>query len=186
MCRTIRDPEVRFRIGLSMLLLGITCFGGVDLLLDQPERPGADHVLFELGFVGLSIASMVFLWAGWLRASRALHRTRVDLEANEAERDRWRSRATKLLQGLGAEIEFQFDRWALTRAERDVALLLLKGFGHKEAAMLLERSERTVRQHAVAVYRKAGLTGRAELSAFFLEDLLLPTTTRTAKPSPGA
>jgi len=38
----------------------------------------------------------------------------------------------------------------------------------------LERSERTVRQHAVAVYRKSGLAGRAELSAFFLEDLLLP------------
>jgi hypothetical protein len=31
-----------------------------------------------------------------------------------------------------------------------------------------------VRQHAVSVYRKSGLAGRAELSAFFLEDLLLP------------
>jgi hypothetical protein len=31
-----------------------------------------------------------------------------------------------------------------------------------------------VRQHAVAVYRKSGLAGRAELAAFFLEDLLLP------------
>jgi hypothetical protein len=28
----------------------------------------------------------------------------------------------------------------------------------------------------VAVYRKSGLSGRAELSAFFLEDLLLPLT----------
>jgi hypothetical protein len=31
-----------------------------------------------------------------------------------------------------------------------------------------------VRQHAVSVYRKSGLSGRAELAAFFLEDLLLP------------
>ncbi len=53
-------------------------------------------------------------------------------------------------------------------------MLLLKGLGHKEVAALLERSERTVRQHAVSVYRKSGLAGRAELSAFFLEDLLLP------------
>jgi DNA-binding NarL/FixJ family response regulator len=36
------------------------------------------------------------------------------------------------------------------------------------------RSERTVRQHAIAVYSKAKVAGRAELSAFFLEDLLLP------------
>jgi hypothetical protein len=29
-------------------------------------------------------------------------------------------------------------------------------------------------QHAVAVYQKSGLQGRAELAAFFLEDLQLP------------
>ena len=35
--------------------------------------------------------------------------------------------------------------------------------------------ERTVRQQALAVYAKAGLAGRAELAAFFLEDLLVPS-----------
>ena len=37
-------------------------------------------------------------------------------------------------------------------------------------------SARTVRQHAVAAYRKAGLSGRAELAAFFLRDLPLSVT----------
>jgi DNA-binding NarL/FixJ family response regulator len=32
--------------------------------------------------------------------------------------------------------------------------------------------ETTVRQQARALYRKAGLGGRADLAAFFLEDLL--------------
>jgi len=36
--------------------------------------------------------------------------------------------------------------------------------------------ERTARQQSLAVYRKAGLSGRAELSALFLEDLLSPPT----------
>jgi len=35
-------------------------------------------------------------------------------------------------------------------------------------------SERTVREQARSVYAKSGLTGRASLSAFFLEDLLAP------------
>ena len=35
-------------------------------------------------------------------------------------------------------------------------------------------SERTVREQARSIYTKAGLTGRAALSAFFLEDLLAP------------
>lgn len=35
-------------------------------------------------------------------------------------------------------------------------------------------SEATVRQQAPVVYRKSGLRNRSDLSAFFLEDLLLP------------
>ena len=52
--------------------------------------------------------------------------------------------------------------------------MLLKGLEHKQIAAIQGKSERTVRQHAIAVYKKSGLGGRAELSAFFLEDLLLP------------
>jgi DNA-binding NarL/FixJ family response regulator len=72
-------------------------------------------------------------------------------------------------------VDEQMGRWGLTPAEREVALLLLKGHGHKQIASATGRSERTVRQHAIAVYRKAGVGGRAELAAFFLADLELPT-----------
>ena len=82
------------------------------------------------------------------------------------------------LEGLGRAIDAQFDAWRLTPAERAVALLVLKGYGHKQIAALTERSERTVRQHAGAVYEKAGLGGRAELSAYFLQDLMLPEPER--------
>jgi len=34
--------------------------------------------------------------------------------------------------------------------------------------------DEVLRQHAVAVYQKSGLRGRAELAAFFLEDLAVP------------
>jgi DNA-binding NarL/FixJ family response regulator len=54
------------------------------------------------------------------------------------------------------------------------ALQLLKGQSHKEIAAATGRSERTVRQHAVAAYHKAGVAGRAELAGFFLGDLSLP------------
>lgn len=54
-----------------------------------------------------------------------------------------------------------------------MALLLLKGLSFKEIAAVRENSERTNREQARGVYRKAGVTGRAELSAWFLEDLLV-------------
>jgi DNA-binding NarL/FixJ family response regulator len=55
-----------------------------------------------------------------------------------------------------------------------VALLLLKGLSLKEIATVRATSERTVRAQARSLYSKAGLTGRAALSSFFLEDLLAP------------
>ncbi|MEE4298884.1 MAG: LuxR C-terminal-related transcriptional regulator, partial [Pseudomonadales bacterium] len=70
-------------------------------------------------------------------------------------------------------IEAQFRGWGLSTAEAEIGMLLLKGLSLKEIAALRETSERTVREQARAVYRKAGLAGRAELSAYFLEDLLV-------------
>jgi DNA-binding NarL/FixJ family response regulator len=108
---------------------------------------------------------------------------RLDVELAEARAEvtrwaedaqRWNQEAHQVLQGLGAAIDRQFNRWSLTPAEREVALLQLKGLRHKEIAELRSTSERTVRQQALAVYRKSGLSGRSDLAAFFLEDLLLP------------
>ena len=86
----------------------------------------------------------------------------------------WRERAQTHLRGLSAEISRQFRAWALTDAEAEVALLLLKGFSHKEIASMRGTSEATVRQQARSVYQKSGLSGKAAFSAYFLEDLLTP------------
>ena len=94
------------------------------------------------------------------------------------EADRFRNEAQDALRGLGEAIDRQFGRWALSPAEREVALLLLKGLSHREVAAVRATSDATIRQQALAVYRKAGLRNRSELSAFFLEDLLLPAGQR--------
>jgi DNA-binding CsgD family transcriptional regulator len=168
------DGGLRPRVLLTALLGAIAVAGAVDLWLDLPHGPGLAHVVVEATLLLLSLGGVAWLWFGWMRTRRSLARSEASSRASGAERDAWRARAEKLLRGLGEEIDAQLARWALTPAERETALLLLKGYGHKEIAALLGKSERTVRQHAVAVYRKSGLSGRAELAAFFLEDLLLP------------
>jgi DNA-binding NarL/FixJ family response regulator len=97
-----------------------------------------------------------------------------DLEVARIQGQRWRYEARAHLNGLGKAINEQFSQWNLTEAEREVALLLLKGLSLKEAASVRATSERTIREQARSIYSKAGLTGRAALSAFFLEDLLAP------------
>jgi DNA-binding CsgD family transcriptional regulator len=97
-----------------------------------------------------------------------------DLELARLQGQRWRTESRSLLNGLGEAIDAQFSRWNLTEAEREVALLLLKGLSVKEISLVRATSERTVRAQSASLYSKAGLTGRAALSAFFLEDLLAP------------
>ena len=164
----------RLRPLLLGVLLTIVVSGTVDLILDAPDSWRSFHVLYELALIVGALALTVALWLRWTRAERSLSTARRALRERQAERDAWRASAEKALQGLAAEIDGQLARWGLTPAEREVALLLLKGKSHKAIAYETGRSERTVRQHAVTVYQKSGLAGRAELSAFFLEGLALP------------
>ena len=157
---------------LVVALLAVVAVGGAtDLWLDRPARWFTAHVLVELTIMLVSGALAAYLAHGWHRAEASLVGTRSTLAEREAERDAWRARAEASLAGLARAIDEQFTAWGLTPTEREVALLLLKGHGHKQIAGATGRSERTVRQHAVEVYEKSGLGGRAELSAFFLEGL---------------
>ena len=97
-----------------------------------------------------------------------------DLDAARIQGRQWRDETRALLKGLGEAIDRQFMTWNLTEAERDVGLFILKGLSLKEIAAMRVTSERTIRAQARSIYAKAGLSGRAALSAFFLEDLLAP------------
>ena len=140
---------------------------GWDLYIDYGEGASTIHLALESALFLLAAFGTVFMWL-------QLDRTRADLADAIVEAEQWRRESRELLQGLGAAIDRQFVRWGLTKAEAEVGLLLLKGLSHKEIATIRETSERTVREQSRALYRKSGLPGRSSLSAFFLEDLLLP------------
>jgi DNA-binding CsgD family transcriptional regulator len=123
--------------------------------------------------VGCAVASVLLI----LRMQAHEEENRMlleDVRIVRAESQRWRNAVEDHLRGLGAAIQEQFEAWHLSKAEQEVSLLLLKGFSHKEIARLRHTSTTTIRQQAASIYQKADLSGRAALSAFFLEDLLLP------------
>jgi DNA-binding NarL/FixJ family response regulator len=128
--------------------------------------------------MALALAGAASLWRELRTTRRHAEQLTVDLAAARREADRFRADAHEALRGLGEAIDIQFGRWGLTAAEREVGLLLLKGLSHKEVAAARATSETTIRQQALAIYRKSGLRNRSDLSAFFLEDLLLPAGER--------
>ncbi len=73
---------------------------------------------------------------------------------------------------LGSVIDAQFRNWGLTPAEYDVGFLALKGLDVAEIAVLRGAANGTVRAQLTRIYAKAGVSGRAQFAAFFVEDLL--------------
>ena len=78
-------------------------------------------------------------------------------------------RASSAFMQLLAE---RMAEWGLTPAERDVALFAIKGMSTAEIAALRSTSEGTIKAQTNAIYRKAGVTGRAQLISLFIEDLI--------------
>lgn len=66
----------------------------------------------------------------------------------------------------------RFEQWALTAAERDVAMFAIKGLSVQEIARLRDTSEGTVKAQTAAIYRKACVTGRPQLLSLFIDDMM--------------
>ena len=173
--------ERRLLTGVLFAFLGIALFAAVDISSDVREGTTLAHVAAEAGVLLVGLFGALFMARRLvltLRRARAAQREAIELgeqlEATRAEANRWRSEARELMEGLAAALDDQFERWNLTPAEKEVALLLLKGLSHKDIAGIRSVTEATARQQARSVYKKGGLSGRHDLAAFFLEDLMLP------------
>jgi len=185
----MRDSSNRQRLPLMLAGIFGLIFGLVawDLASDYSEGVGTVHVAIESLVLALSGTAMLWLVLRTVRQRRHLGDLEGNLERARDESLRWRERYQDTIRGLSGAISEQFERWELTAAEAEIAMLMLKGLGLKEIADIRGTGERTVREQARSVYRKAGVANRSALSAFFLEDLLAPMDTdRTRENAPGA
>lgn len=189
--RAVTRTTVRSELGANLAIVAVLAVLavslGIDLVMDLDRRATVFHGVVECSAI---LAAAVGIVLGARRLRTAMHeaqelreRTRslsTTLDTTHREAERWRGEAATFAAGLGVAIEQQFERWGLTAAEKEIALLLLKGLEHKEIAELRDVGETTVRQQARSVYRKGGLSGRHDLAAFFLEDLLAPRSADAA------
>jgi DNA-binding CsgD family transcriptional regulator len=173
--------EGRLLVGVLVAFVAVALLAALDLASDLAAGTTVDHVVAEGAVFLVGLLGAILIARRLMRVVRSERAARREalvlaerLEASQAEAARWRGEARDLLAGLGAALDRQFERWALSPAEKEVALLLLKGLSHKEIAEARAITEATARQQARAVYKKAGLSGRNDLAAFFLEDLLIP------------
>ncbi len=185
MLGTVFTSERRLLIGVLLTFLAVALLAALDIDADLREGTALTHVAAEGGVLLLALLGSVLMTRRLvltMRHASAVQKEALalagELEVTRAEASRWKSEARDLVRGLAEAIDQQFERWRLTAAEKEVALLLLKGLSHKEIAAVRSVTEATARQQARAVYKKSGLSGRHDLAAFFLEDLMLPMQSR--------
>ncbi len=162
---------IRFSLFIFVLLFTISF---VDIILDWEDMGGFNaHIVVEMAIGIISfLAFGILLYANW-RQKKALKETLLNLNEARHALSNAEQQLKKLMGEFSKIIQAQFTEWKFTQSEKEVALLLLKGLSLEEIAAVRETKEKTVRQQASNLYKKAGISGRHELVAFFFEDLLI-------------
>lgn len=151
----------------------------LDIFSDISGGATFSHVLIELIAVLIMVASMYLITKYLIHDYRdRIHSAEKDIKKYRAEAEHFRRESLSFVEGLSQEIDRQFDLWHLTHAEKEIALLLIKGLPTRTISEFRHVSEKTVRQQSTSIYKKAMVAGRSELAAYFLEDLMLPTQSR--------
>lgn len=83
-------------------------------------------------------------------------------------------------------IEAFFEAWALTPAERDVAIMILKGLDNENIARVRNTASGTVRAQAASIYAKSRTDGRAQFISLFVEELMAAGDTAADREPRGA
>ena len=162
----------RFWVGIGIFVVAIIAI--LDLAEDIENEAGSLYLIVDIAYLAAMLAVLCYLWRF---LPLTLKRTNLALTSQIVENHRdienWKQKASDTMKGFSQLISAQFEQWGLSKAEKEVALLLLKGLSIKEISCVRGTSPGTTRQQATALYDKANISSRAELSAFFLEDLLL-------------
>ena len=157
-----------------MALLTFVVTGNLmDVIYDYREGASLAHLAIELSLVVASLILITVLSLGIWRESRANRRLKAELASVSREPPAAQSPSLVAARhDLAKVLQIQFREWNLTQTEKEVSLLLLKGLSFKEIAAVRNTMEKTVRQQASSIYKKAGVSGRHAFSAWFIEDIL--------------
>lgn len=155
-----------------LVLAVVVVASGIDLVTDLSYGADVDHMVKEAVIVAISMIAIAWLSLGLRRQRLEISSLRQELEAVNTSQVQPRKYVLEARKKLGNVVTRQFSEWKLTGSEVEVGWLLLKGLSLKEVAMVRNTQEKTVRQQASSIYKKAGVSGRHAFSAWFIEDIL--------------
>ena len=161
----------RFGIGALIALTAVQLVCGTILAIDVAVEIHAnitaenDESQYGLWHLLPEVFATVLLVFSFALSSRQLLAHRAALRRAGERLDTIRSDFSGL-------VERRFAQWGLSPAEKEVAMLTLKGLRIAEIARLRGCSEGTIKSHLSAIFRKSQVSSRPEFLARFVDDFL--------------
>jgi len=157
-----KTKEKRATVLAGLILLQAICalFFIGDVIEDFREDGHLDnpHLLLESGAAIALVGGVIFLMIELRGLLSRVSDMQIGLD---------------IAQGHLADIiETFFDEWGLTSAERDVAIMILKGLDNDSIAQVRKTAAGTVRAQATSIYSKSGTDGRAQFISLLIEEFL--------------
>lgn len=164
------------KLKLSLMFLGLLVLLVLDIHADYTYGIPFQHMILEIFLffgclVGFSYFSDLALKRYKQQGQKLITLTR-DLESKNGQIQSLNNKVKSYREEFRADIESCFKNWGFTKAEADVANLLLKGLSIKEISEVRSSNEQTVRSQCSSVYKKSKMENRSQLSSYFLDDLV--------------
>ena len=159
-------------IAIIIILLIVIVSNAFDLINDFATDESSWHIIEESIVITLALALIAYLIINLKQHTVNLQQLRQELESTEHSLEQSNTLIHNARKEYSHVIHQQFDDWQLSQSQQQIALLLLKGLSFNEIAAIRETKEKTVRQQASEIYKKADVAGRHAFSAWFFEDFL--------------
>lgn len=164
-------PNIK-TIAIIIILLIIMASNIIDFYLDFVRNEPLWHLIEEGVVITMALGLITYMVLNLRQRKRDLNDLLQELKSTEHSLARSKAVIQNARREYGEVIHQQFNDWQLSHSQQEIALLLLKGLSFNEIAAIRETKEKTVRQQASEIYKKAGVSGRHGFSAWFFEDFL--------------
>lgn len=164
-------PNIKTATIIIILLIVMTS-NIVDFILDFSRNEPVWHLIEESIVIALALGLVTYLIVNLRKRKQDFQNLVQELQSTEHSLEKSNELIQKARKEYSLVIHKQFDAWQLSHSQQEIALLLLKGLSFNEIAAIRETKEKTVRQQASEIYKKADVVGRHAFSAWFFEDFL--------------
>lgn len=164
------------KLTLTYLLTTVFLIILADITFYFLEGHPLKDMVFDLLLEGTLLLLILFtanyVWKKFTFEIETNHSISNDLRKTKESANLWEKKSKHFVIEFQAHVTIEFNKWNLSKSEKEVALLVLQGKSSKEISSLRFTSEITIRNQCHSIYEKSGLGGKSELSAYFLNELI--------------